>query len=261
MNLTNKVGLITGGASGIGRGIAECYANAGASIAIADLDPDAAKSVASEIEKTYRVKAMGMGADVSKEDDVYRAIDETVKNLGSIDVVNANAGIQIIKPFVDFDYSSWRKIIDIHIGGSFLTAQAAMRQMIKSKTPGRIIVTGSVHSFEASLNKSAYVTAKHGLLGMVRAIAKEGAIYGIAANLIAPGFVKTPLVAKQIPEQAKALGISEEDVVKKIMLGDTFDGEFTTIEEVADASLFFASRPTCACSGQSLIISHGWHME
>jgi 3-hydroxybutyrate dehydrogenase len=118
-----------------------------------------------------------------------------------------------------------------------------------------------VHSFEASKEKSAYVASKHAQLGMVRAIALEGAKYNIAANLIAPGFVKTPLVEKQIPEQAKALNISEEEVVKKVMLGKTIDGEFTSLEDIARASLFCATFPTLGFSGQSMIISHGWHMQ
>jgi 3-hydroxybutyrate dehydrogenase len=133
--------------------------------------------------------------------------------------------------------------------------------MIEKKNGGRIIVIGSVHSFEASKNKAAYVTAKHGLLGFVRAVAKEGAEHNISSNLIGPGFVKTPLVEKQIPEQAKTLGISEEDVVKKVMLGETIDGEFTTVDDVADVALFLAGFPTNALSGQSIIVSHGWHIQ
>ncbi len=261
MRLDGKVAFITGAASGIGKGIAECYAAAGANVVIADLNLEAAKTVAQEIAQTYGVKTLSAPVDVTDENAVNKAIDETVSVMGRIDIVNANAGIQIIQPFVDFDYRVWKKIMDIHVGGSFLTARAAMKHMINAGTPGRIIVTGSVHSFEASKDKAAYVTAKHGLLGMVRAIAKEGAAHNITANLIAPGFVKTPLVEKQIPEQAKSLGISEEEVVKKIMLGDTIDGMFTTIEDVARVSLFFASHPNNALSGQSLIISHGWHMQ
>jgi 3-hydroxybutyrate dehydrogenase len=120
---------------------------------------------------------------------------------------------------------------------------------------------GSVHSKEASPLKSAYVTAKHGLLGLARVITKEGAEHGVRANVICPGFVRTPLVDKQIPEQAKALGISEEEVIKKVMLGKTVDGEFTTIDDVAEVALFFASFLTNALTGQSLVVSHGWFME
>jgi 3-hydroxybutyrate dehydrogenase len=126
---------------------------------------------------------------------------------------------------------------------------------------GSVVYIGSVHSKRASPLKSAYVTAKHGLLGLARAVANEGASHNVRANVVCPGFVRTPLVDKQIPEQARALGLSEADVVKTVMLKDTVDGEFTTLEEVAGAVLFFAGAQSNALTGQSLIVSHGWHME
>ena len=118
-----------------------------------------------------------------------------------------------------------------------------------------------MHSKEASLLKAPYVTAKHGLLGLAKTVAKEGAKHGVRANVICPGFVRTPLVDKQIPEQAEKLGISEDDVVKKVMLKDTVDGEFTTVADVAEVALMFAAFPTNALTGQSLIVSHGWSMQ
>jgi 3-hydroxybutyrate dehydrogenase len=120
---------------------------------------------------------------------------------------------------------------------------------------------GSVHSKEASPLKAPYVAAKHALIGLAKVVAKEGAAHGVRANVICPGFVRTPLVDKQIPEQAKALGISEDDVIRKIMLKDTVDGEFTTVDDVAQTALFFAAFPSNALTGQSLIVSHGWSME
>lgn len=261
MRLDNKVAFITGGASGIGKAIAECYASVGATVVIADLNPEHSQALAKEIAEKYKTKALGLSLDVSDEKQVNDAIDQTVKTFGAIDVLNANAGIQTICSFENFDYAAWQRLLNIHIGGAFLTAKAAMNHMIKAGKGGRIIVTGSVHSFEASKEKAAYVTAKHAQLGMVRALAVEGAKYNIAANLIGPGFVKTPLVEKQIPEQAKALGISEEEVIKKVMLGKTVDGEFTSLEDIARASLFCASFPTLGFTGQSMIISHGWHMQ
>ncbi|MDQ5920296.1 MAG: 3-hydroxybutyrate dehydrogenase, partial [Pseudomonadota bacterium] len=168
---------------------------------------------------------------------------------------------QTISPIVDFPFDKWKRLFDIHIHGAFLTAKACMNKMIEKKTGGRIIVIGSVHSFEASKNKAAYITAKHGLLGLVRSIAKEGAEHNISSNLIGPGFVKTPLVEKQIPEQAKTLGITEEEVIKKVMLGETVDGEFTTVDDIANVALFFAGFSTNALTGQSLIASHGWHIN
>lgn len=261
MRLDNKIAFITGGASGIGKAIAECYASVGAKVVIADLYEDQAKQVANEITKKYQTKTLALSVDVSNEAMVNEAIDRTVKEMGGLDILNANAGIQTICDFAHFDYAAWQRLLDIHLGGAFLSSKAAMNKMIESKKGGRIIITGSVHSFEASKEKAAYVTAKHGQLGIVRALATEGAKYNIAANLIGPGFVKTPMVEKQIPEQAAALNMSEEEVVKKVMLGKTVDGEFTLLEDIAHASLFCASFPSLGFTGQSMIISHGWHMQ
>jgi 3-hydroxybutyrate dehydrogenase len=132
--------------------------------------------------------------------------------------------------------------------------------MYKQKS-GSVILMGSVHSKEASPLKAPYVTAKHGLIGLSRVLPKEGAAYGVRTNVICPGFVLTPLVEKQIPEQSKTLGISEEEVVKKVMLGQTVDGEFTTMEDIAEIALFFAAFPTNALTGQSIVASHGWCMN
>ena len=126
---------------------------------------------------------------------------------------------------------------------------------------GSVIYMGSVHSKEASKLKAPYVTAKHGLIGLAKVVAKEGAAHGVRANVICPGFVRTPLVEKQIPEQAKELGISEDDVIKKVMLKETVDGEFTTVEDVAEVALLFAAFPSNALTGQSLVVSHGWFMQ
>ena len=149
----------------------------------------------------------------------------------------------------------------MHLDGAFLTARAAMRQMVASGRGGAIIFMGSVHSKEASVLKAPYVTAKHGLEGLAKVIAKEGAAHGVRANVICPGFVRTPLVDKQIPEQAQALGLSEDDVIKKVMLKETVDGEFTTVDDVARIALLFAAFPTHALTGQSLVVSHGWFMQ
>jgi len=141
-----------------------------------------------------------------------------------------------------------------------LTTKACLRHMYQG-TGGAIIYIGSVHSKEASLLKAPYVTAKHGLIGLCKVVAKEGAKHGVRANVVCPGYVRTPLVDKQIPEQAKALGISEDEVVHNVLLRETVDGEFTTTEDVAGAVLFFAAAQTNALTGQSLIVSHGWFME
>ncbi len=260
-NLKGKVAIITGSASGIGKRIAERFAEFGANVVIADLNLANAQAVADEIKITYKTETLAVAMDVTNEEQVNSGVDATVAKFGKVDTLISNAGIQIISPLVDFPFDKWKLMMDIHVHGAFLTAKACMKKMIEKKNGGHIIFMGSVHSFEASKNKSAYVTAKHALLGLTRAIAKEGAPYNISSNLIGPGFVKTPLVEKQIPEQAQALGISEEDVVKKIMLGETVDGEFTTTDDIACIALFLASFSTNALTGQSIIASHGWHIQ
>lgn len=261
LRLDNKVALITGAASGIGFGIAKAYAAAGASIAMVDLDLANCEAAAVLLHKENNSQIIALQADVTDEQAINAAVTTVVEKFGRLDIVNCNAGIQIINSFAEFEYRQWQKIIDVHLNGSFLLSKAAMRQMLLQETGGTIIVTGSVHSFLASKEKAAYVAAKHAQLGLVRAIAKEGGPHNVRANLIAPGFVLTPLVEKQIPEQAQAFGISEEEVIKNIMLKDTVDGKFTTIEDVARVSLFLASFPSNALTGQSIIISNGWHMD
>jgi 3-hydroxybutyrate dehydrogenase len=258
--LEGKVAFITGAASGIGREIADEFAREGARIAIADLNKQAADAAAAEIIKSGG-KAIGVAVNVTDEAQVEAAVQATIKAFGNIDILISNAGIQIVHPIEAFGFADWKKLLAIHLDGAFLTTRACFRQMIASRKGGSIIYMGSVHSKEASVLKSPYVTAKHGLIGLAKTIAKEGAPHNIRANVICPGFVRTPLVEKQIPEQAKALGISEDDVVKKVMLKETVDGEFTTTADVAQVALLFASFPSNALTGQSLVVSHGWFMQ
>ncbi|MGC2046508.1 MAG: 3-hydroxybutyrate dehydrogenase, partial [Pseudolabrys sp.] len=205
--------------------------------------------------------AIGIAMDVTSEAEVDAGMAKAVSVFGRIDVLVSNAGIQVVAPLEDFDFAKWKQMLAIHLDGAFLTTREALKHMYKQATGGSIIYMGSVHSKEASLLKAPYVTAKHGLLGLAKVVAKEGAKHGVRANVICPGFVRTPLVDKQIPEQSKALGISEEQVVKGVMLKDTVDGEFTTVEDVAEAAVFFAGFNTNALTGQSLIVSHGWSMQ
>ena len=260
MELKNKVAFITGAASGIGKHIAEVYAAAGAAIAVADFNPQAAEAAAAELRATG-ARAIAVTVDVTNEAAVDAAVKRTVDELGGLDILVSNAGIQIVAPLQDFGFADWKKLLAVHLDGAFLTSRAAMRQMIAAGKGGAIIFMGSVHSKEASMLKAPYVTAKHGLEGLTKVIAKEGAQHGIRANIICPGFVRTPLVDKQIPEQAKALGMSEEDIIKKVMLKETVDGEFTTVDDVAQVALMFAAFPSNALTGQSLVVSHGWFMQ
>ena len=258
MKLDGKVALVTGAASGIGHAIAKRYVEAGGRVAIADLNLEGAAAAAKEIGD--ETSAIGVGMDVAKEDQVNLGVERTVKAFGRIDILVSNAGIQIVYPVEQFPFADWKKMLAIHLDGAFLTTKACVKYMYPQKS-GVLIYMGSVHSHEASPLKAAYVAAKHGLLGLARVMAKEGAAHGVRANVICPGFVKTPLVEKQIPEQAKELGISEERVIKEIMLAETVDKEFTTVEDVAEVALFLAAFKTNALTGQSICVSHGWHMS
>ncbi len=258
MNLNGKTALVTGAASGLGRAIATRFVAAGAKVAIADVNFQAAQATAKALATGNQTMALEM--DVTQEAAVNAGVAKVVAEWGHIDILVSNAGIQIVHKLEEFPFEDWKKVMAIHLDGAFLTSKAVLPHMYQQKF-GSIIFMGSVHSKMASPLKSAYVAAKHGIMGLSRVIAKEGAEHGVRSNVICPGFVKTPLVEKQIPEQAKTLGISEADVVKKIMLGGTVDGEFTTLEDVAEVALTFAAFPTNALTGQSLVVSHGWYME
>ena len=259
MQLEGKTAVVTGAASGIGKEIARTFAAAGALVAIADLNLDAARTAAEELDSSgARVIAVAM--DVTSESDVESGMAAAVSAFGRIDILVSNAGIQIVAPLDELPFADWKRLLAIHLDGAFLTTREALRQMYRQGN-GSIIYMGSVHSKEASLLKAPYVTAKHGLIGLAKVVAKEGAKHGVRANVICPGFVRTPLVDRQIPEQARELGISEDAVIRNIMLKDTVDGEFTTVRDVAEAVLFFASFESNALTGQSLIVSHGWFMQ
>lgn len=254
-----RVGIITGAASGIGKEIAFRFAAEEGIPVIADLNLDAADATAKEI-KAKGGDAFALAMNVTDEGQVEKGVADTMAKYGKIDVLVSNAGIQIVKPLVDFPFADWKKLLSIHLDGAFLTTKACLKHMYAAKY-GRVVYMGSVHSKEASKLKAPYVTAKHGLIGLAKVLAKEGAEFNVAANVVCPGFVRTPLVDKQIPEQAKELNISEDEVIKHVMLKDTVDGQFTTTEEVSDAVLFFAAAKNTAYTGQSAVVSHGWFMQ
>jgi len=260
MELQDKCAVVTGAASGIGKAIARQFLNEGANVAIADLDLEAARAAAEEIdprgEATFAIKM-----DVTSETEVNAGVDEVCSRFGGIDVLVSNAGIQIVASLDQFEFGQWKKMLAIHLDGAFLTTRAALRHMYAQRRGGSIIYIGSAHSREASKLKAPYVTAKHGLLGLSKTVAKEGAEYGVRSNVICPGFVRTPLVEKQIPEQANELGVSEADVIKNVMLKETVDGEFTTLDDVARCAAFLAAFPSNALTGQSIVVSHGWAMQ
>src|SRR5215475_6250642 len=242
MRLSGKVALITGAASGIGHAIAKRYLEADGRVVIADLDAAKAAQAASELGG--KKSAVGIRMDVSNEAEVNAGVDQAAAAFGTIDILVSNAGIQIVHPIEEFPYADWKKLLAIHLDGAFLTTKACVKYMYKQNS-GALIYMGSVHSHEASPLKSAYVGAKH----------------NVRANVICPGFVMTPLVQKQIPEQAKELGITEERVIKEVMLGETVDKEFTMVDDIAEVALMLAGFKTNALTGESIIVSHGWHMN
>jgi 3-hydroxybutyrate dehydrogenase len=260
MRLKDKIAVVTGAASGIGREIATAYVREGARVAIADIDLNSAQATANALDNS-NARALGVAMDVTVEEQVEAGIARVIAAYGGIDILVSNAGIQIVEPLDEFEFVKWRKLLTIHLDGAFLTTRAALRQMYRQGRGGSILYMGSVHSKEASVLKAPYVTAKHGLIGLAKVVAKEGASHGVRANVICPGFVRTPLVERQIPEQAKELGITEDEVIKSIMLRDTVDGEFTTAADIAATAVFFAAFESNALTGQSLVVSHGWYMQ
>ena len=260
MSLKDKIAIVTGAASGIGKEIARQFLAEGAKVAIADINIAAAEAVAAEFDPSGAT-TFGVAMDVTDEAQVDAGVEAVIGKFGGVDVLVSNAGVQIVNPIEEFKFSDWKKMLAIHLDGGFLTTRACLRQMYKQGRGGSIIYMGSVHSKEASVLKAPYVTAKHGLIGLAKVVAKEGAAHGVRSNVICPGFVRTPLVEKQIPEQAKELGISEEAVVKTVMLKETVDGEFTTVDDVARTAVFLAGFPTNALTGQSVVVSHGWFMQ
>jgi len=258
MSLKNKVALITGSGGGLGKSIALQYARQGAKVVISDLSAEAVSSTVEEI-RALGGEAFGVTMDVSSEADVDAGVQSAADHFGTIDILISNAGIQIVRPIEEFSLAEWKKMLAVHLDGAFLTTRACLKYMY-AQNRGCIIYMGSAHSKAASKLKAPYVTAKHGLLGLCRVVALEGASKGVRANVICPGYVRTPMVDKQIPQQAEELGISEEQVVSS-MLSKTVDGEFTTEKDIVDVAIFMGDFETNALTGQSLLVSHGWMME
>jgi 3-hydroxybutyrate dehydrogenase len=259
MRLYKQVAVVTGAASGIGKEIAALFVREGARVVVADHNEQGAHAVAEQLGGSKH--AVGIAADVTREAEVEACFAQAISLYGQVDIVVSNAGKQLVGPVEQFTLADWQQLLAIHLDGAFLTTRAALRHMYQRGKGGSIIYMGSVHSKEASVLKAPYVTAKHGLIGLAKVVAKEGARHGVRANVICPGFVRTPLVDKQIPEQARELGISEQEVIRNVMLKETVDGEFTTADDVAQAALFLAAFGSTALTGQSLVVSHGWSMQ
>ncbi|OAN60239.1 3-hydroxybutyrate dehydrogenase [Sphingomonas sp. TDK1] len=260
MELRNKTAIVTGAASGIGKEIARHFLRQGANVAIADLNIDAARATADAFDPGG-ASVLAVKMDVTDEGAVDAGVGAACDRFGGIDILVSNAGIQIVSPVDQFDFADWKKMLAIHLDGAFLTTRACLQRMYAQQRGGSIIYIGSAHSKEASKLKAPYVAAKHGLLGLAKVVAKEGADHGVRANVVCPGFVRTPLVEKQIPQQAQELGITEAQVIRDVMLKETVDGQFTTLDDVARCATFLAAFPSNALTGQSIVVSHGWAMQ
>ena len=255
----SKSVLITGSTSGIGLGIAKVFAKNGYDIMFHGLEANGAK-IASEIGEEFQVKTAYSNANLLDSTSISQLVDDTVSQLGSIDILINNAGIQYVSPIEDFPDEMYEKIIAINMNAVFYAAKAAWKHMKKQKF-GRIINISSVHGIRASEFKSAYVTAKHGVIGMTKVMALEGAPYNITSNAICPGYVRTPLVENQIKDQAKAHKLSEDEVVEKIMLKKQAVKEFIPIQTIAEMALLLAAEHATTITGSTFTLDGGWSAQ
>ena len=256
MKLSGKVGIVTGAASGIGLAIAEGFAREGANITVADLDDEGGNKAVEKIKELGR-DALFVKTNVTKREDCKRLIDETVKKFGTIDILVNNAGLQYVSPITEFPEEKWDLLIGVMITGPFHCTKYALPYMIQQKS-GRIINMSSIHGLIAAKFKSAYVSAKHGLIGLTKVTALEMAEHGITANAICPTFVRTPLVDKQIDDQAKAHGIPREEVLEKVILAEAPMKRMLEPEEVADLAVYLASDSARNITGAAIPIDEGW---
>src|ERR1700743_174492 len=253
-----KVALVTGSTSGIGLAIARAYAKEGADVCINGFGGAAAiEKERSGLEAEFGVKAIYSGADMSKGAECEAMIADTIKQLGSVDILVHNAGIQFVSPIEDFPPEKWDQIIAINLSSAFHPPRAAVPGM-KAKKWGRIINTASAHALVASPFKSAYVSAKHGIAGLTKTAALETATFGITATAICPGYVWTPLVEKQIPDTMAARNLTREQVIKDVLLAAQPTKEFVTVEEIAGLALSLTSDLARSITGAILAIDGGW---
>ena len=250
--------IVTGSTSGIGLGIANGFAEAGMHVMLNGFgDADEIEANRARLEKDHGVKALYSGADMTKPAEIRNMVAVATEAFGQVDVVVNNAGIQFVTKIEEFPEEKWDAIIAINLSSAFHTTKAVMADM-KERGFGRIINIASAHGLVASPFKSAYVTAKHGMIGLTKTVAMEGAEYGVTANAICPGYVKTPLVEKQIPNTARERGITEEEVIKDVMLGPQPTKKFVGVEEVAALAVFLCSDNAASITGAALPIDGGW---
>lgn len=256
--LAGKSAVVTGSTSGIGLGIARAFAGAGMNVMLNGFgDPARLNMLSDEFRETYAVKASCSTADMSKPPDIGRMMSEAEAQFGHVDVLVNNAGIQHVEAIETFPPEKWDAIIAVDLAAAFHTSRAAVAGM-KARGWGRIINIASAHALVASPFKSAYVAAKHGVLGLTKVLALETAEHGITVNAICPGYVLTPLVEKQIPETAKARGITEQEVIRDVLLHAQPTRKFVTTEEIGDLAVFLCTPGARSITGTALPIDGGW---
>ena len=258
MSLKGRNALITGSTSGIGLAYAKALAAAGAGVMINGFgDAAAIEQERAELEKLSGAKALHDGADMSQPEQVGAMVERAQQELGSVDILISNAGIQHVSPVEDFPPEKWEAILAINLSATFYLMRAAIPAM-KARKWGRIITTASAHSLVASPNKSAYVAAKHGVVGLTKAVALETATFGITANCISPGYVWTPLVENQIPDTKRTRNLTREQVMNDVLLAAQPTKEFVHPEQVAALALFLCSDEARSVTGANLSMDGGW---
>ncbi|MEO1190303.1 MAG: 3-hydroxybutyrate dehydrogenase [Pseudomonadota bacterium] len=257
--LDGRVALVTGSSSGIGHAMARGLAMAGAKVMLHGIEPAEQIEPARAALEAESSRTIGyLNDDLSKPETIAELIAKTVEQLGPIDILVNNAGIQFVAPIENFPVEKWDAITAINLSSAFHTTRAVMAGM-KERGYGRIVNTASAHGLIASPFKSAYVSAKHGIVGMTKVVALEGAEHGVTANAICPGYVWTPLVEKQIPDTAKARGISEDSVIRDVLLAEQPTKKFVTVEECAALCVFLCSDVAASITGTALPIDGGWY--
>jgi 3-hydroxybutyrate dehydrogenase len=256
VDVKGKVAIITGGASGIGYAIAKAFAEAGATFVIADVDSVGGARASDELQRFGR-EGLFVKTNVGEAEDVRRLVDAAVEKFGRLDILVNNAGLQHIAPVVEFPEDRWNLLVGVILTGTFLCSKYALPHMIERRW-GRVINIASLHAKVASPFKSAYISAKHGVLGLTKAVALEVAQYNVTCNAICPAYVRTPLVEKQIVDQAIRHGISREEVVTKIMTEPAAIKRLLEPDEVASLTLYLCSDQAAGLTGAALDIDLGW---
>jgi 3-hydroxybutyrate dehydrogenase len=250
--------IVTGSTSGIGLGIATAFAADGVNLVLNGFgDPKEIERIRASLEEKHSVKVLYSGADMTKPSEIRGMVEDASRSFGQVDVLVNNAGIQHVAPVEEFPEAKWDAIIAINLSAAFHATKAVFGGM-KARRFGRIINIASAHGLVASPFKSAYVAAKHGIVGFTKSVALEGAEFGVTCNAICPGYVKTPLVEAQIPDQAKTRGMTEADVIQKVILEAQPTKQFVTVEQIGALAVFLASKDAASITGAALQIDGGW---